>query len=148
METLKFYLGSNSGDIILVDAADTGSFNIPLSDSILWIGMDSIANTSGKLEGVFDPLLGMYWAWNTGYIQLKLTGVLIQNHQNFPFEYHIGGYRWPHQTHGKIQLMDTHSIHVNLDELFLLLPIQSHPRIMIPGPMSKAIFTGFISCFE
>ncbi|MBY0424778.1 MAG: hypothetical protein K2Q22_03995, partial [Cytophagales bacterium] len=38
------------------------------------VGVDSIMNVSGALTGDLDPIKGMYWAWNTGYIHLKLAG--------------------------------------------------------------------------
>lgn len=38
------------------------------------IGVDEIRNTSGAQTGALDPLNGMFWDWNTGYIMLKLEG--------------------------------------------------------------------------
>ena len=32
------------------------------------VGTDSTLNTAGILEADLDPVKGMYWAWNTGYI--------------------------------------------------------------------------------
>jgi len=45
----------------------------------------------------------MYWAWNTGYINAKLTGhstACKTLHQEFGF--HIGGYLSPYQTARKV----------------------------------------------
>ena len=39
------------------------------------IGVDSLRNCSGLQEGALDPVKGMFWAWNTGYIFLKLEGL-------------------------------------------------------------------------
>lgn len=38
------------------------------------IGMDSIANVSGAFGSDLDPTNGMYWAWQSGYINFKLEG--------------------------------------------------------------------------
>jgi hypothetical protein len=60
------------------------------------IGVDSLHNCSGAQSGALDPINGMFWTWNTGYIFLKLEG-----HANASvspghiFEYHIGGYMAP-----------------------------------------------------
>ena len=60
------------------------------------LGVDSLHNCSGIQEGTLDPLNGMFWAWNTGYIFLKLEGRSPESKisGNF-FEYHIGGFKDP-----------------------------------------------------
>lgn len=60
------------------------------------IGVDSLHNCSGAQSGALDPVNAMFWAWNTGYIFLKLEG--YANTSLSPghfFEYHIGGYKQP-----------------------------------------------------
>lgn len=60
------------------------------------IGVDSLHNCSGAQSGALDPVHAMFWAWNTGYIFLKLEGK--SNSSTAPghlFEYHIGGYKSP-----------------------------------------------------
>lgn len=57
------------------------------------IGLDSATNVSGNLEGDLDPLLGMYWAWNSGYINMKLEGKSSScKSVKKEFQFHIGGY--------------------------------------------------------
>ena len=144
---LKFYLGGGQ-QYHLVDAEDTSSFTLPFSGDSLIIGMDSLSNTAGILTGPYDPLLGMYWAWNTGYIQLKVSGEFAIDHAIKTFEYHIGGYRSPYLTcqtiisnSGKVQ-------HVQLERLFESLPLSQVPRIMLPGAEALAIHKAFVVCFE
>ncbi len=81
----------NSGKILLPDV-EQGEYTA-LS---FILGVDSIHNCSGIQSGALDPVNGMFWAWNTGYIFLKLEGHSpdSKSHGNF-FEYHIGGYRNP-----------------------------------------------------
>lgn len=149
IEQFKFYVGNQRGDFQLVDASDTTTISLPFTDKVLLIGMDSLANTSGKLDGAFDPLLGMYWAWNTGYIQLKITGSYHRQGAKASFDYHIGGYRAPFTTSSVLLRSEDHPfITINLEPLFRALPIQSTPHIMLPGPAAQQIFKTFVNSFD
>lgn len=149
LDQFKFYIGNQRGDYQLVDASDTTTYNLPFADKVLLIGMDSLANTSGKLEGAFDPLLGMYWAWNTGYIHLKLVGCLVQKGRQLPFEYHIGGYKAPFETFVPIKIpAGTKNITLQLERLFTALPITTTPNIMLPRAAAQQIFHAFSTAFE
>jgi methanobactin biosynthesis MbnP-like protein len=60
------------------------------------IGVDSTKNCSGAQSGALDPVNGMFWTWNTGYIFLKLEGkAAASSAPGKIIEYHIGGYRQP-----------------------------------------------------
>ena len=60
------------------------------------IGVDSLHNCSGAQSGALDPINGMFWTWNTGYIFMKLEGKSPASKQpGHIFEYHIGGYKEP-----------------------------------------------------
>lgn len=61
------------------------------------IGVDSIRNVSGAQTGALDPVKGMFWSWNSGYIMAKLEGyspvsAAAENRLTF----HIGGFRKEH----------------------------------------------------
>ena len=88
----------------LIDAGDKTSQVIYIKDIpaatyeglSLVVGVDSVANTSGANGGDLDPVKGMYWAWNTGYIMAKLQGrSSICKTLHHAFEFHIGGYLPP-----------------------------------------------------
>jgi hypothetical protein len=69
------------------------------------IGVDSVANVSGALDGDLDPAKGMYWAWNSGYIHAKLEGTSAKSKAHkHEFEFHIGGYLKPYCASRKISL--------------------------------------------
>lgn len=60
------------------------------------IGVDSARNVSGAQTGALDPLNGMFWTWNTGYIMAALEGSSPQagiypNNLGF----HLGGFSGP-----------------------------------------------------
>lgn len=63
------------------------------------IGVDSVLNFSGPQSGALDPLYGMFWTWNSGYIMAKLEGTSPSSRlPNHLLQFHIGGYRAPHVT--------------------------------------------------
>jgi hypothetical protein len=58
------------------------------------IGVDSLHNVSGMQEGALDPVNGMFWTWNTGYIMAKLEGKSPLSKAPFSnITYHIGGFK-------------------------------------------------------
>ena len=57
------------------------------------IGVDSLRNVSGAQTDALDPLNGMFWTWNSGYIMFKMEAysprsAVVTNR----IEYHIGGF--------------------------------------------------------
>jgi hypothetical protein len=69
------------------------------------IGVDSVKNTAGALEGDLDPAKGMYWAWNTGYVAAKLEGASPScKTKDRAFEFHVGGYRSPYNSYRSSQI--------------------------------------------
>ena len=91
---MKFYLSNivleledgtqykESNSVHLVDAETLSSLEIHLKNAPdikikkirFDIGIDSLTSVSENFDGDLDPALGMYWAWNTGYINMKLEG--------------------------------------------------------------------------
>lgn len=86
----------------LVDEADPLSKTIqfavpdvPIAAVHFLLGVDSLRNVSGIQTGALDPMKGMFWTWNSGYIMAKLEGTcegLATAAQRFT--YHIGGFRF------------------------------------------------------
>jgi hypothetical protein len=119
VSSLKFYLGSLNSigkqglktkmlpSERLIDLAQNNNHEIPVliprrgkTDSIeIGIGIDSAAHRTVAFTNDLDPVNSMYWAWQSGFIQLKLEGQWIQRVNNaVPVEWHLGGYRWPNST--------------------------------------------------
>ena len=76
----KFYFNSvNLGKIVFIEFT---------------IGVDSLRNFSGVQTDDLDPMKGMFWTWNNGYIFAKLEGQSDSStaSSNY-FTYHIGGYK-------------------------------------------------------
>ena len=60
------------------------------------LGVDSLTSSSGAMGGALDPLHGMYWTWQSGYIHVKLEGITkYAACRNGHFRFHLGGYRYP-----------------------------------------------------
>jgi hypothetical protein len=103
------------------------------------IGLDSATNVSGNLEGDLDPLLGMYWAWNSGYINMKLEGKSSScKSVKKEFQFHIGGYL-PNQNALQRVVIDfsknTSEIQLKVDISKWLdeVALKQKNSIMIPG---------------
>ncbi|MGP8215709.1 MAG: MbnP family protein [Bacteroidia bacterium] len=69
------------------------------------IGVDSLHNCSGAQAGALDPVNGMFWAWNSGYIFLKMEGKSpVSKSPGDLLEFHIGGYKSPYNCIRTIKL--------------------------------------------
>lgn len=115
IEVLKFYLSNlqllKNGKVVLqdikahlVDVANKNSMQIILdnNENIVFdelkfsLGVDSVTNVSGALGGDLDPTKGMYWTWQSGYINFKLEGSSkLCKTRNNEFQFHLGGYQRP-----------------------------------------------------
>ena len=120
----KYYIGNirlkkrNGGtvafkDYYLINEEEEGSKKIVLeklpgeeyTGIEFIIGVDSLHNCSGAQSGALDPVNGMFWTWNSGYIFLKLEGKSAASKSpGHVFEYHIGGYKQPANCIRKISL--------------------------------------------
>jgi len=160
---LKFYVGAL--DIVdhkkglvkidssyhLVDFANPKSTKFQLDDKEkvlanglrFELGVDSTTNVSGAYGGDLDPTLGMYWTWQSGYINFKLEGFYTIENKKKKFEYHLGGYLNPFETVQEIQLdkLPSSEIVIVLDiEKFLKsIPTGLPTKIMSPGENAKLL---------
>jgi len=88
-------------DYFLVDEADSTSRKIMLTTALkniqtiqFTIGVDSLRNVSGVQTGALDPMKGMFWTWNTGYVFAKLEGQSDSSHApQHTLSYHVGGFK-------------------------------------------------------
>ncbi len=140
------YIEKNS--FHLVDASDENSQYIALpnkKDIInvrFNIGIDSITSASGALSGDLDAQNGMYWAWQSGYINMKIEGKSdsCKTRKN-AFQFHIGGYIKPYcalrnvniNIYDNINKKDKILIQVDLAKFFDTIQLAQTNTIMIPG---------------
>jgi len=99
------------------DTSKTFMVSLPVGDykKIKFLmGVDSTRSVSGAQAGELDPLFGMFWDWNTGYVYLKHEGTFIDAFgDTLPLVYHFGG-------------MEA----LTLQELNLTLPVSQETRII------------------
>lgn len=162
IETVKFYLTSiqllhekkivysenNSFHLIDLSIPSTLSFNLPFQTSFDFdevtfnLGIDSLTNSSGVQGGDLDPTKGMYWTWQSGYINFKVEGTSLRcNTRNHEFNFHLGGFISPYNAIQKINLStsSTKVINIGFDLKSFLDNINLEKQNHIMSPSDDAI---------
>lgn len=111
------------------------------------IGVDSLASVSGALADDLDPSNGMYWAWQSGYINMKIEGTSssCKTRKN-SFNFHIGGYLQPYYALRKIEipfhkLQNQINLTLDLEKFFNEIDLKETNSIMIPGTKAMKLAT-------
>ena len=168
IETFKFYLSNieiefddtskikPKNNYHLIDWDNPKSFFIPIaarqnkiiSKITFNMGVDSTASVSGALSGDLDPTNGMYWAWQSGYINMKIEGKSnsCKTRKN-QFQFHLGGYLKPYYALRKIEIpiqknqIQNGAIKIIADigNLFSEISLKETNSIMIPGQAAMEI---------
>lgn len=143
-------LVQTDNSIFLLDLENPTSLKLDFKscvyDKIIFsIGLDSLTNVSGNLEGALDPINGMYWAWNSGYINFKLEGkTSLSTNPDKSFEYHLGGYLPPYTTIQKVEIVGLDNTSEKKIELELAtflnnVDLENKSSLMIPGKEAASI---------
>jgi hypothetical protein len=139
----------NSCKIPIENIADKAISRVSFS-----IGVDSLASVSGALEGDLDPTRGMYWAWQSGYINMKLEGrsSSCKTRKN-EFQFHIGGYMKPNYAMRKVVLEpkksnSTVKIDVDVAALFSQLELSKINSVMVPCTKAMQIANYSVTMFK
>lgn len=128
---------------LLIDAAKPESLinsfsNIPVGDYTnisFTIGVDKERNLAGAQTGALDPVMGMFWTWNSGYIFVKLEGNSPQSTAaNNKLTFHIGGIVDPNNT------IRTFSANINANNP-LRIRVDKKPQIHFKTNIN-ALFSG------
>lgn len=116
------------------------------------LGVPLEYNTNGVFDGDLDPVLGMYWAWQSGYIFIKMEGhspsVPTLKHK---FQFHLGGYAGTMNALTQVKLpihVQSKSLSVDLAPFFYAIQLQTTPTIMVPGSQAVTLSQTFNSCFR
>lgn len=146
----------------LLDLDEKASFEIQLSAPkeeiqkiIFSLGVDSTASVSGALGGDLDPGKGMYWAWQSGYVNFKMEGTspTCNTHKN-EFGFHVGGYLHPYYALRTLVLPvqnisgNTLEIKIDIAQLFEKINLSKSNSIMIPGKEAMQIADNFATIFS
>jgi hypothetical protein len=107
------------------------------------LGVDSATSTSGALGGDLDPAKGMFWTWQSGYINSKLEGrSSLCPTRHHEFQLHLGGYASTDNCLQKIRL-PAHKyeieVEIPLDRLLSDIDLAKDHSIMSPGPEAVSL---------
>ncbi len=157
LHTLRFYLSNfvffkNCAVVFaeknshhLLDLEDEKSmlltFEFPQNldfDSLRFdLGVDSATTVSGAMGGDLDPTRGMFWTWQSGYINFKIEGFSRKSPaRDGEFRFHLGGYLPPFQTLQRVGLpvfsKEKAVLQLDLTPFFEKIDWQKKPNIMSP----------------
>ena len=147
-------------NVFLVDASKKDSIKIMKPKNYIGIsfeiGVDSVLNCSGAQNGALDPLNDMFWTWNSGYVNFKLEGKLVDS--TTKIEHHIGGYKTPYITKRRIFIAlpkdylknkAAITIQMDLDKYWSSTNIiASNPVITSPGELAAKAADNFTKMFS
>lgn len=170
---LKLYISNieflNSDSVVwkdvnsyhLLDVSDEKTLYILLSPPSnlkytkikLNLGIDSITNVSGAMCGDLDPTKGMYWTWQSGYINLKLEGKSkLCKTRNNEFQLHLGGYQNGDNALQSIILNVSENEDINiiidLEKMLTGIDLSLQNQIMSPGKEAVLLSAKFSKIFS
>ncbi len=118
-------------------------------DSISFLlGVDSLTNAQGVKGNDLDPIKGMYWTWESGYINFKCEGTFGEK----SFKWHLGGYRGGLNNAKKLGFSVTHreviNVKLRLENMLTHLLEADHLTVMTPGEYSDELSRLIARSFE
>ncbi len=162
IEAFKFYISAiellkddkivwkEENSFHLIDFADDKSLTIVIAgaSNIIYntirfnLGIDSLTNVSGAMGGDLDPTKGMYWTWQSGYVNLKLEGRSnVCKSRNNAFQFHLGGYQYPFNALQKVILKveENKKVDIVLDIKNFIESIDLSQQNQIMSPSKQAV---------
>ncbi len=157
----SIWIETNSFHLIDISDSSSSFFALKLPQNIQYnqikfnLGIDSITSNAGALGGDLDPSKGMYWSWQSGYINLKLevkSNLCKTNNQLF--QLHLGGYLYPYLAMQQIVLNTVEQMPIcivfDLEKWIQKIPLDIQHHIMSPSNnsvlISKAAAQAFRIC--
>jgi hypothetical protein len=153
IDKLRWYVslppaGKTGSKVWLMDLSDSSSLDQQMSRPInnkisLLFGIDSSIQIGGVGTGALDPQRGMYWTWQTGYVQWKMEGAIRVNGEEHPLELHLGGFDGA--TKSQTMLSDclvystTNSVMAQWDLLPFIARVLEQKKygVMSPSPIAR-----------
>jgi len=154
----KFDLAKNTqqeiiNDAVLIDVFDektllkTLKLSLSKKDSIVQfsLGVSGNLSESGALSGDLDPANGMYWAWQSGYINMKIEGISPScSTRKNKFTFHIGGFQKPYPTLRELSFpikenQNEITIVVDIATFLNEIDLKANHSLMIPGEKASKL---------
>ncbi|MES1215009.1 MAG: MbnP family protein [Bacteroidota bacterium] len=150
------------------DLSKTISLSVPegnYSAISFLLGVDSLHNVSGAQTDALDPMNGMFWTWNTGYVIVKLEGrSSVSTLPGNLIEYHLGGFKGPDKVNRRISLpFPEGNMYVNDKKTLVLnvkadinlffsginkLPIKANPACTSAGSLARQYAENYATLFS
>ena len=130
------------------------SQNITFNNIRFHLGIDSLTNSKGAMGKDLDPTNGMYWTWQSGYINFKLEGnSKICPTRNHKFQFHLGGYQFPYNALRTIDLetptQKNITIYLDISTFLNQITLQQETyTIMSPGSNAMTSATLLATLFR
>lgn len=170
---LKFYLSSfklfnnevlvfsDSIPAYLFDMESRTTVQLKVPETVAYneiqfqLGIDSALTVSGNVAEDLNPQKGMYWAWQSGYINFRVEGQIThQDKQKENFDFHLGGYKYPFNSAQfikiKMNTLNQRDVKLTIDiaEVLSYFNLNQLKHLMSPGDkaveFSKVISKKFI----
>ena len=172
-ETLKFYISnvkliknnslvwieSNSFHLIDFEESDSNAICLNLPEELNFdgiqfnLGIDSLTNVAGVYGGDLDPTKGMYWTWQSGYINFKIQGTsnLCANPKQ-EFQLHLGGYIPPFNCLQEVSLKVRNTaemrINFNVEQFVKSINLAEVNHVMSPSEAALMHAKKAAQCFS
>jgi hypothetical protein len=172
-ETLRYYISGvsfymdgrrvfsedNSYHLIDAAAAEKSGFSVHVGQPIRFdevrfnLGIDSVTNTAGVIGGDLDPTTGMYWTWQSGYINFKLEGISKScPARKNRFQFHLGGYAGANNSLQQVSLKVKNSKNIKvglpLDKFLQEIDLANQHTVMNPCGEAVVLSGKLASLFE
>lgn len=171
LETLRFYISGiqllqndslvwqekESYHLYDLEEAKSIALQVPVAVTYnrirFYAGIDSLTNVSGAMGGELDPVRGMYWTWQSGYINFKAEGrSSTSTHPKKEFQLHLGGYESSNNALRQITLSTrSHAdidVYFDLQQFLQAAELAKRSHIMSPGPEAVKLSAMAAQCFK
>ena len=117
------------------------------------LGVDTKTSAGGIGEGVLDPVNGMYWTWQSGYINFKMEGFSDKSPaRKNKFQLHLGGFKKPYVSVQTValsikQFTADQSVYFDLKKFMNGVNLQKQHTIMSPSKEAVVLTKLAKSCF-
>ncbi len=128
-------------------------FKLHYDELELQLGIDSSTNNMGVQAGDLDPMMGMYWSWQSGYINIKIEGTSSRcNTRQHKYHFHLGGFlpnQYTEQIIRTSRISETGVIYeIDIMKFFSSIDLAKENSVMIPGKEAIELSKKITNCFE
>lgn len=169
IQKLQFYVGdfvfnnveNLKNNYFLIDLNNQSSLKRKLISSFkdiedmkFQLGVPAEISEYGVGEGELDPLHDMYWTWHTGYINVKIEGIYIENGVEKEVTLHLGGFKEPFNSSQLINLKPIKTLDnqceivIHLDIFLKSIDLNEVNQIMKPCRKSVELMQLFSKSFQ